>query len=393
VVAGISEPDLTRATPVNYLAPIFLGSASFAFLNFSLPIYTRSLGADAMAIGGMYTAFTLSMLLIRPMVGWGLDRFGRRWFYLAAFCFYTLAMFAFSSATTIVDFYVARGLQGIGAALMWVSVRTIAGDLAAVAERGRQMGRITAQSVRGSMVGAFFGFTLLGMMPVAQAWSIAFTGYAIAAAVGFVLAFFSVRETSTSRSDERADREIQWPPGYWRLLLIVFISAFAAALIEPVYLIYLSDRFDLSMLVLAAAFFPAGLVYAFAPVYGGAWSDRLGRVPVIVTGMVIAALVSASLPWLPGIVWVAVAYTITALGWSMANPATDGLLTDMSSERTRGRLFGYKETAASLGASLGPLIGGAVYDYMSEDLAFALNAGVLLIGAGLAALLLNRSSR
>ncbi len=68
----------TKSEPAPaYLLPIFLGSAPFAFLNFGLPIYTRSLGADAVAIGGMYTALT--MLFARPLVGWALDRYGRRW--------------------------------------------------------------------------------------------------------------------------------------------------------------------------------------------------------------------------------------------------------------------------------------------------------------------------
>ena len=41
-----------------YLTPVFLGSVSFVFLNFLLPIYTRQLGADAIDIGAMYTAVT-----------------------------------------------------------------------------------------------------------------------------------------------------------------------------------------------------------------------------------------------------------------------------------------------------------------------------------------------
>ena len=50
-----------------YLTPVFFGSVAFVFLNFGLPIYAKSLGADAVEIGGMYTAFTLTMLLIRPI--------------------------------------------------------------------------------------------------------------------------------------------------------------------------------------------------------------------------------------------------------------------------------------------------------------------------------------
>ena len=57
-----------------YLTPVLLGSTAFVFLNFSLPIYTRSLGADAVTIGGLYTAFTVTMLAFRPLVGWAPPR-------------------------------------------------------------------------------------------------------------------------------------------------------------------------------------------------------------------------------------------------------------------------------------------------------------------------------
>jgi MFS family permease len=156
-----------------YLTPVFLGSVAFVFLNFSLPIYTRGLGADAVEIGGMYTVFTLTMLVFRPVVGWALDRYGRRWFFTFAFLFYAIAMFAFSNAGSLIDFYVARFLQGIGASLMWVAARTIVADLTTDGDRGRKMGRLSSVSVQGSMMGAFYGFTLMSMFPLPEAWRLA----------------------------------------------------------------------------------------------------------------------------------------------------------------------------------------------------------------------------
>ncbi|MGD8416846.1 MAG: hypothetical protein PVH91_07305 [Pseudomonadales bacterium] len=92
---------------------MFLGSVAFVFLNFLLPVDTRRLGADAIAIGGMYTAFIASMLVFRPVVGWALDRFGRRWFFSGAFVFYTSAIWTFSGADTIPDFFLARGCRAL----------------------------------------------------------------------------------------------------------------------------------------------------------------------------------------------------------------------------------------------------------------------------------------
>lgn len=362
-----------------YLTPVFLGSVAFVFLNFSLPIYAKSLGANAVEIGGMYTAFTLTMLLIRPIVGWALDRYGRRWFFTFAFLFYAIAMYTFSGASSLEDFYLARFLQGIGASLMWVAARTIIADLTTAGDRGRQMGRLTSVSVQGSMLGAFYGFTLIGMMPIVEAWQIAFSGYAIAALGGFAFSVWRVKETVRPADAMTGDLPpIKLDPLLIRLLLIVALSNFASALIEPIYLIYLQDKFDISVWSLAFAFFPAGIVFAVLPNYSGRWADRYGRAPLITTGIAMAGVVSLLLPWMPAIIWVAVVYTLFAAGWAIASPAEDALLGDMTTDSNRGRIFGYKEAAAGVGAAFGPLTGGLIYEYLAAELSFAVN-GVLLI--------------
>lgn len=365
-----------------HLTPVFLGSASFVFLNFLLPVYTRQLGADAIAIGGMYTAFILSMLVFRPLVGWALDRYGRRWFFSGAFLFYMLAMWTFSGADGLADFFLGRALQGVGAALMWVSARTIVVDVTEEGERGRQMGRLTSRSVQGAMVGAFYGFTLLGMFPLPEAWQMAFVGYAVVAAMGFLVSVVRVRETRQPLAPIESVGSVE-PGGpivgrdLSRLFAIVVLSGFATTLIEPIYLIYLQDTFTLTPFGLAYAFFPAGIVFAVLPNYTGRLADRYGRGRLMMLGFASAGLVSLVLPWLPGVLWVAAAYTFSAVGRSMSLPAEDALVGDLAPGSHVGRVVGYKEAAASGGAALGPPVGGWVYETLAPELAFVMN-GVLL---------------
>ena len=191
----MSEVQSVAARQPSYLTAVFLGSSAFVFLNFGLPIRADDLGISAFGIGGMYAVFTGTMLLVRPVVGYCLDRLGRRWFFTAAFLFYTGAMAVLARSDTLSEFYLARFLQGLGASLMWVSARTIIADLNDAAGRGLAMGRLTTTSVQGSMLGAVYGFTLLGMLPMREAWLWAFSGYAVAAFLGFVWASFFMRET------------------------------------------------------------------------------------------------------------------------------------------------------------------------------------------------------
>ena len=377
-----SNVDAQKPT---YLTAVFFGSSAFVFLNFGLPIRADDLGITAFGIGGMYAVFTGTMLLVRPVVGYCLDRYGRRWFFTFAFVFYTGAMLVLARSVDITDFYLARFLQGLGASFMWVSARTIIADTNDISTRGMAMGKLTTTSVRGGMLGAFYGFTLLGFMPMQQAWLWAFSGYALMALFGLVWALVKVQETHGSRVGIVREK-IEWTPALRKVMFVVFLSAFASALIEPIYLLYLKHKFDLNVMLLAMTFLPSGLVFAILPRYAGSWSDRWGRAPVIALGVAFAGFVSMTLPFWPSILMVAASYILFSVGWAMASPAQDALVADLAPDGLRGTVLGTKEAAAGVGAACGPLIGGYLYDNWSQEMAFVVNGVLLLTTAGLALL-------
>jgi MFS family permease len=379
------DPSSADAQQPTYLTAVFLGSTAFVFLNFGLPIRADDLGITAFGIGGMYAVFTGTMLLVRPVVGYCLDRFGRRWFFTFAFIFYTGAMVVLSRSVDITDFYIARFLQGLGASFMWVSARTIVADMNDISTRGMAMGKLTTTSVRGGMMGAFYGFTLLGFMPMQQAWLWAFSGYALMALFGGVWALLKVQETK-ERHVGALRVKLEWTPALRKVMFVVFLSAFASALIEPIYLLYLKNKFDLDVMLLAMTFLPSGLVYAILPRYAGSWSDRWGRAPIIALGVAFAGFVSMTLPFWPSILMVAASYILFSVGWAMASPAEDALVADLAPDALRGTVLGTKEAAAGVGAACGPLIGGYIYDNWSQEMAFVVNGVLLLITAGLALL-------
>ena len=372
----------TSVTGARIATPVFWGSMPFVFLNFGLPIYTRELGADAVQIGGMFTVFTVTMLVLRPLVGWALDRIGRRWFFVGAFAFYAVSMATFSQAEGMVDFYVARLLQGLGASLMWISARTIIGDVTTAANRGEEMGRLTQRSVQGSMMGGFYGFSLVSMMPMTEAWVLAFAGYSATALLGIAFAW---RVPETKTASRESDDPVVLSAPVKRLMVIFALTGFATALLDPIYLIFLQDKFDLPMIRLAMAFFPAGIVYALLPRHAGKLADRFGRAPMMVVGMLAGAAVAIGLPWFPHILWVAVFYTLYAVGGALWGPAESALLGDLATDATRGRVFGMSEAATALGAAVGPLAGGFIYEYVAPQVAFALAGGMLTVGAVLVA--------
>ena len=75
----------------------------------------------------------------------------------------------------------------------------------------------------------------------------------------------------------------------------------------------------------------------------------------------------------------------------MAGPAEEAMVADLTGHRKRGTGYGLYTLVSSMGASVGPLAGGWLYDSVGRSVPFYLNGIVLLIGALLVLLLLGNN--
>ncbi len=377
-MANPSHPKKGSITALH--TPVLLGSLALTFLLFSLPIYGRILGASALAIGGLFSVFTLTTVVLRPFVGWALDRFGRRVFFVIALAINGVSMGLFSVATSLGGLYRARVVQGAASSLMGASVSTIVADLTSADNRGEEMGRVIELQTRGEIIGVFAGFGLMSSLSTGIAWRLTFVGYAMMAFLGAGLAWKNVPETRPHLPSVARPRS-PLSGQFLKLLLIVFTTGLSAGMIRPIYLIFLQDKFTTDLATLGWAFLPAGIAYGVLPSRLGGLSDRLGRAPAMAFGLIGAGLLFLLLPGLPSMGWLVVLYTLSAVGWSMADPAEVAMVADVTGEETRGRAYGLYEFAGGFGASLGPLLGGWLYDIAGQQIPFYVTGVVLLVSA------------
>ena len=374
---------------------ILLGSLSFGILQFALPIYAKGLGANALDIGGIISVFAVVITVARPLVGWGIDRWGRKLFLSAAFVFYALGMLLFGLARSIELLYLARLVQGIGSSLLWIPAYTMATELTSHGW-GRSVGSIDMSSARGGFFGTFLGFGLiLAARSFPLGWSLTFGAYAIAAVLAALVIWRRVPETRLAVSAPARDGA---EPAntldrrfLLRLMLIVFLTGASSSMISPLLMIFLQDRFTTDVPTLAAAFIPAALIYAFLPGRLGSLSDRFGRAPLMALGLIGAGLVSLGMPSASSLVFLALLWVLEAIGLSAATPAEAALVADLAGENVRGTGYGLYMFASGLGFTVGPLIGGWLYDAAGHPVPFYVNGVLLFLGAGLVLWLLRRS--
>ena len=372
--AGGAAPSLHRA--------ILLGSLSFGILGFALPIYAKQMGASAFDIGGMLSIFALIITIARPLVGWGIDHYGRKHFLVLSFLFYALAMGLFGIARSVNVLYLARVVQGVGSSLLWIPAYTVATELSKH-DWGRAVGSVDMSSSRGGFLGSFIGFALMFTVnSFALAWKISFGVYGLMTLLASYLIWRRVPET-------RAVQELQAPVEenlldrnrIFRLMAIVFLTSVSTAMISPLLLIFLQDRFTNDVASLAKAFIPAALAYAYLPGQMGGLSDRFGRTPLMAIGLIGAGIVSLLMPSMTSLLMLSGLWLLEAVGFSAASPAEGALVADMTGKNVRGTGYGLYTFASGLGFTLGPLLGGWLYDSAGHAVPFYVNGCTLFIGA------------
>jgi MFS family permease len=367
--------------------PIFWVSMPLYILGLILPVHGKEIGATVVEIGLFFSAFSIMTVLLRPTIGWAVDHYGRRKFFIAGLFVYAFAMIGFIFAQQVWAVLVVRALQGVASSLVWISVSAMIADKSGERQRGYSFGWLTQISTRGSIIGAVIGFTLLNPYWMIDegnvgwgSWELVFGIYAIASLYAGVYAWRHVPETmSIRRSRQRGS--ISWSLPWVLLLLVTLVTGAAWAMVSPILIVFLQDRLQLGLDMISLAFLPAALVWAFLPAHVGRMADRVGRKPLMVSGLLMAAITSFVIPWTSSLLGLAVVWWLQEACYAAGDPAEQALVADLTGGDQRGRAYGLYIMAADLGAAIGPLGGAWLYEHINQAAPFYVNGGALIVCA------------
>jgi MFS family permease len=355
-------------------------------LGLLLPVYGREIGADVVEIGLFYSAFSIMTVVLRPLVGRALDRFGRRPFFIIGLAAYGVAMASFATGDSVGQVLLARIMQGVASSFVWLAAYAITADVAGSLQRGRAFGSVIQASTRGSIVGVFAGYLLLELRVSADGvnftggWSAMFVAFGLLSLYAMIVAWRRLPETRPAVVNE-APQRIVWSRAWLILLLVVLVTGASWAMISPLMIIFLQDKLAVSVETLAWAYLPSGLVWALLPARLGTLADRFGRKALMVVGLLAAAVGSLLLPSLTAVAAFAALWAILAVGFAAGDPAEQALVADLAGHDQRGRAYGYYALAADLGAAVGPFAGTWLYQHAGRAIPFYANSAVLFLAA------------
>jgi len=393
---------------------VLLASLPFGMLQLGLPLVAREMGASALVTGGLLSVSALIIVALQPVVGLGLDRFGRRSFLIVGLLGYAFSNAIFGLASGITGLFLAQLAQGIGSGLLWVAALAIVSDLASADSRGQEYGGIEEMSIRGILIGTLAGFAMfyllsrdaLGGLPPVTSWRILFFGFTAASLLAAAIVWRGIPETLRRSSDRprkasavpkdqpvKLEKKWRFSSQLYIVLGIVILTASAGAIISPILIKYLNDNVSTNLFGIALAFLPAALAGAVLPSRLGGLSDRIGRRPPLIGALLVGVIATLAIPFAQSLWPLALLWAFEAAAFAAAIPAEEALVVDISDGERLGVTLGFYTAAAGLGGVIGPLLGGWLFDRFGALSVFGSAASLMALGAGLILLLVREPSR
>jgi MFS transporter, DHA1 family, multidrug resistance protein len=347
-----------RASLLVVYATVFVYFLGFHALLPIITPYAISLGASVAVAGLIAGAYSAVNLVGNLGAGYWTDRLGRKMPLVVGLVIVGLALLLYPLAADPRTLLWVRVLHGLGAALVAPASLSYIGDAAVPGRRARAM----------AVYGAAIGFTTLIGPPLAGVLKdrIGYAPVFIAlAALTLAIAIPAHVLTRESLPGEARSQRGQMRQILARHRLFVAYAATFCLLFSLGTLIvfvplagealgFNSARTGL----LFAAFALSAILVQVLPV--GRLSDRWGREPLIMLGLL---LLAGALLLLPGLrqwgTWLGAMF-LYGIGFGLMFPAMTALIGDETEPQTRGTASGVFTAVFSLGASVGTGSAGAM---------------------------------
>jgi MFS family permease len=286
----------------------------------------------------------------------------------------------------------ANALLGVNQGLTWSMTVVMKIDLVGPRQRGLALGLNEAAGYGGVALAALATGLLAAELAARDVLVVA--GFVIAGIALFVSLFF-VRDTGRHVDVEQAahaggvDLE---PPALRRAFaeasfrspalrscsqagLVNNLNDALAWGLVPLFLA--SNGVSVAEIAVVAGIYPG--VWGVGQIAAGAWSDRVGRKPLIVSGMLIQAVALGGLAASEGFAAAAVAAVALGVGTALVYPTLIAAISDQVAPVARASTIGVYRFWRDMGYVAGGLLVGVAADVASFEGAIALVAGLTAV--------------
>ncbi len=368
-----------------------------------LPLFARSFGVSAAAVGLTLSAFAVARLVVNVPAGVAADRWGRRLLLVGGPLVTGLGNLLSATAPDLAWLLAWRFLAGVGSSLYMTGAIIAVTDIADDTNRGRMLAvnqgalllGVTVGPAVGGVTAEFLGlrapFLLVGALAL-------IAGAANWLRVPETRAPATLPDPPPSGQERRSERR----PNVLRLLrsadflligFVTFAVFFARSGRQTVLPLFGEDEAGLSEATIGAAFALLSALNLALITVAGAAVDRFGVKATILPSALISG-VGFALYILIGssAAGFFLASFVLGVGSGTLGPAPPAYAAAIVPAEVRGAAMGLYRTLGDLGFVLSPPLVGLIADHVGYDAALALN-GAMLVFASLVFVYWGRSER
>jgi len=362
-----------RRHPVLVPLAVIMACAETAYAgvnNFGLPLYLAAdpagLGVPFQALGrivGLLTAtFLISETIGRFPFGRLSDKVGRKPLMVAGPAVGAASFLALSQVGRYSAMFPLRILDGLAAAALWPAVFATIGDRVPRAERATAMSVVNTVYMAGIALGPMLAGQLIGVSGSQAAPFFMASGCLLAAAATAGLAIPSGHPHATDAPGESAASGVSGAR-LATMLALMFGQTFGVILLAPFLSLYARQELGMEARHIPLLFVvPAGAVAVLAlPL--GRLADRMERRRAVQAGLCVGAATMWLVPIAGSFLALAAIGVVLAVAFAFATPSWLAMVTEVAPDHERGATLGKFGIAQGLGAVLGPLVGGLLYDH------------------------------
>jgi MFS family permease len=371
----------TRLLTVPFVALFAAGLVFFTAGSTVLPVAARfaegPLGADPAGVGLAIGVYAIAALLLRPVVGWASDRYGRRPLLLVGGVVTVVALGLHLVSTTLPLFIAARAWLGIGEAFFFIAAVAAITDLAPPDRQGEAINVGSLAVYLGLALGPTVGETVLGLGSFDAVWLTA----AALTAVSLVLSLF-VPETAPRFTDPAQAGN---PPPRGRLFhpaglfpgVLILCGGWGMAGFLAFIPLYARDL-GLSGAGTALALYAVvvvGLRIVFVKL-----PDQLGPARLSLMALGTTAVGLAILGLAPGQLALYAGTVVFAIGIAFFFPGLIAVAVSRVDETERGTVVGTTTLFLDLSFGLAPAVLGLAAGIVGYGGTFVISSGVAAFG-------------
>ncbi len=365
----------------------FFADASSELAYPLIPLFlTGTLGAPATAVGLIEGVAEATAAGLRLFAGWLSDRMGkRRPLVIAGYGLAAAGKLLLALSFVWPQVLLARVVDRLGKGIRGAPRDALIADSTEAPFRGRAFGFHRSADTIGAVVGPLAALALV-TVGLELRWI-----FAVAVLPGIASVFVARIAREVPSTKPARARPSLWVGGRRFRVFLAIMAIFAVGNSSDIFLLLRAADAGLGQREVVLAYVVYNLVYALASLPLGSLSDRLGRLPVLVGGMLVFAGVYLGFGVIDAGRWVWALFALYGLYIAATDGVARALIVDLVPAERRAQAIGAHGALMAAFVLLASVIAGVLWDTVSSAAPFFVGAGTATIAAILLATVLAKT--